>query len=242
MSARVRTSPTRAISLPQAPSTSTISPDCRRTSRRSRFGSFGYRRGVAAGSTAVGDGTLLAAIEATKYNGPWDVPDNVRKLNGVLRYSQGTATDGFTLSAMAYSNGWNSTDQVAQRAIDRNLIGRFGTLDADRRRHLQPIQPLQQLGAFERVRPEQGQRLCGALVDAAVQQLYLFARRSRQWRPVQPARPPHAVRLQRQPQFRWALCRDRDPDPRRAEHARRRYSCRAVPHRATHDALDRSRG
>jgi hypothetical protein len=93
------------------------------------FGSFGYQRALAAGSTAVGDGTLLAAFEANKYNGPWDVPDNVRKLNGVLRYSQGTATDGFTLSAMAYSNGWNSTDQVAQRAIDQDLIDRFGSLD-----------------------------------------------------------------------------------------------------------------
>ncbi|WP_247782246.1 TonB-dependent receptor [Bradyrhizobium sp. 170] len=92
-------------------------------------GSFGYHRGLAAGSTAVGAGTLLAAVEGVKYNGPWDVPDNVRKLNGVLRYSQGTATDGFTLSAMAYSNGWNSTDQVAQRAIDQGLIGRFGSLD-----------------------------------------------------------------------------------------------------------------
>jgi hypothetical protein len=94
------------------------------------FGSFGHLRGVAAGSTQLGNGTLLAAVEGTKYNGPWDVPDNVRKLNGVLRYSQGTASDGFTLSAMGYSNGWNSTDQVAQRAIDQNLIGRFGTLDA----------------------------------------------------------------------------------------------------------------
>jgi outer membrane receptor protein involved in Fe transport len=93
------------------------------------FGSFGYRRALAAGSTAVGAGTLLAAFEGVGYNGPWDVPDNVRKLNGVLRYSQGTATDGFTLSAMAYSNGWNSTDQVAQRAIDQSLIGRFGSLD-----------------------------------------------------------------------------------------------------------------
>ena len=93
------------------------------------FGSFGYRRGLAAGSTAVGEGTLLAAVEAGKYNGPWDVPDNVRKLNGVLRYSQGTATDGFTLSGMAYSNGWNSTDQVAQRAIDQGVIGRLGSLD-----------------------------------------------------------------------------------------------------------------
>jgi outer membrane receptor protein involved in Fe transport len=92
-------------------------------------GSFGYRRGLAAGSTAVGDGTLLAAVEANTYNGPWDVPDNVRKLNGVLRYSQGTATDGFTLSGMAYSNGWNSTDQVAQRAIDQGVIGRLGSLD-----------------------------------------------------------------------------------------------------------------
>ncbi|TKW79737.1 MAG: TonB-dependent receptor [Bradyrhizobium icense] len=93
------------------------------------FGSFGYRRAVAAGSTAVGEGTLLTAIEGTKYNGPWDVPDNIRKLNGVLRYSQGTATDGFSLTGMAYSNAWNSTDQVAQRAIDQGIISRFGTLD-----------------------------------------------------------------------------------------------------------------
>jgi TonB dependent receptor/TonB-dependent Receptor Plug Domain len=92
-------------------------------------GTFGYHRGLAAGSTSVGAGTLLAAVEAVKYNGPWDVHDDVRKLNGVLRYSQGTATDGFTLSAMAYSNAWNSTDQVAQRAIDQSVIGRFGSLD-----------------------------------------------------------------------------------------------------------------
>jgi hypothetical protein len=93
------------------------------------FGSFGYQRALAAGSTNVGDGALLAAFEASKYNGPWEVPDNVRKLNGVLRYSQGTATDGFTLSAMAYSNGWNSTDQVPQRAIDQGFINRTGSLD-----------------------------------------------------------------------------------------------------------------
>ena len=100
-----------------------------RNLRRSPFGSFGYRRGLATGSTAVGAGTLLAASEGVKYDGPWDVPDDVRKINGVMRYSQGTATDGLTLTAMAYSNGWNSTDQVAQRAIDQGIIGRFGTLD-----------------------------------------------------------------------------------------------------------------
>ncbi|WLA87324.1 TonB-dependent receptor [Bradyrhizobium elkanii] len=92
-------------------------------------GSFGYQRAMAASSAKAGDGTLLAAFEANKYNGPWDVPDDIRKLNGVLRYSQGTTTDGFSLTAMAYSNGWNSTDQVAQRAIDQGLIDRYGSLD-----------------------------------------------------------------------------------------------------------------
>ncbi len=92
-------------------------------------GSFGYLRGVTAASYKVGAGNLLAAFEGTKYNGPWDVADDVRKLNGVLRYSEGTVTDGFSLTAMAYSNSWNSTDQVAQRAIDQGLISRWGTLD-----------------------------------------------------------------------------------------------------------------
>jgi len=92
-------------------------------------GSFGYRRLLGAGSTRVGDGTLLAAFEGSTYNGPWEVPDNVRKLNGVLRYSQGTLTDGFSLTGMAYANRWTSTDQVAQRAIDQGLIGTYGTLD-----------------------------------------------------------------------------------------------------------------
>jgi len=100
-----------------------------RTIAEVTYGSFGYGRALGAGSTAVGAGTLLTAVEAVKYNGPWDVPDDVRKINGVMRYSQGTATDGWTLTGMAYSNAWNSTDQVAQRAIDQGVIGRFGTLD-----------------------------------------------------------------------------------------------------------------
>jgi hypothetical protein len=93
------------------------------------LGSFGYRRGLVAKSVPAGAGTFLAAVEATTYNGPWDVPDNLRKFNGVTRYSAGTADNGFSLLGMAYSNRWTSTDQVAQRAIDDGIIGRYGTLD-----------------------------------------------------------------------------------------------------------------
>ncbi|QDM15554.1 TonB-dependent receptor [Tardiphaga sp. vice352] len=92
-------------------------------------GSFGYRRGFGVTSTKLGEGTLLVAGEAQTHNGPWDNPDELRKLNGVMRYSQGTATDGFSLTAMAYANQWNSTDQVPSRAIASGQIGRFGALD-----------------------------------------------------------------------------------------------------------------
>jgi outer membrane receptor protein involved in Fe transport len=92
-------------------------------------GSFGYRRGFGVTSTKIGEGTLLVAGEAGSYNGPWDNPDNLRKLNGVMRYSQGTTTDGFTLTGMAYANKWNSTDQVPARAISSGEIGLYGALD-----------------------------------------------------------------------------------------------------------------
>ena len=55
------------------------------------------------------------------YNGPWDNPDEVRKLNSLVRYTQGTATDGFSLTGMAYANRWNSTDQVPTRAFESGL-------------------------------------------------------------------------------------------------------------------------
>ncbi|TPQ35631.1 TonB-dependent receptor [Bradyrhizobium guangdongense] len=92
-------------------------------------GSFGYRRFLGMDSVKLGEGTLLVAGEAGTYNGPWDNPDNVRKLNGLVRYSQGTATDGVSVTTMAYANTWNSTDQVPQRAIDSGLLGRFGSED-----------------------------------------------------------------------------------------------------------------
>jgi len=92
-------------------------------------GSFGYRRGFGVTSTKIGEGTLLVAGEAAAYNGPWDNPDNLRKLNGVARYSQGTAEDGFSLTGMAYANKWNSTDQIPARAVASGEIGLYGAFD-----------------------------------------------------------------------------------------------------------------
>lgn len=100
-----------------------------RTMALTTIDSFGYRRGLAITSTKAGDGNLLIAGEVNGYNGPWDNPDKLSKLNAVVRYSEGTRDNGFTLTGMAYSKKWNSTDQVPLRAITSGQIGLYGALD-----------------------------------------------------------------------------------------------------------------
>jgi outer membrane receptor protein involved in Fe transport len=107
------------------------------------LGMYGYGRALAIKSYPISAGTpwtgnstvtnplagnLLLAAEATKYDGPWDVPDRMKKLNGVVRYSSGTADEGVSVTGMAYKNSWISTDQIARRAVDDGLISRWGTL------------------------------------------------------------------------------------------------------------------
>ncbi len=92
-------------------------------------GGEGYARVVAAGSSRLGSGHLLAAIEVSHNDGPWDHPDDYQKLNGVVRYSQGNVVNGWALTAMGYHGRWNSTDQVPQRAIADGALDRFGTVD-----------------------------------------------------------------------------------------------------------------
>jgi hypothetical protein len=53
----------------------------------------------------------------------------VRKAAAELRYSQGTHDDGFCVTAMAYHNTWNATDQIPLRAVESGQVGRYGNLD-----------------------------------------------------------------------------------------------------------------
>ena len=92
-------------------------------------GSYGYYRALAAGSTSLGDGNLLVALDGTASNGPWDLDERLRKLNGLVKFSAGTADHGWSLSFTGYHARWNATDQVPQRAIDSGLISRWGNID-----------------------------------------------------------------------------------------------------------------
>jgi len=93
-------------------------------------GEFGHHRAVAAQSASVGlDGTLMVAGEAALFDGPWENPDDLHRLNGVVRYSKGSYANGFALTAMAYSGRWNSTDQIPLYAVESGDLGRFGAID-----------------------------------------------------------------------------------------------------------------
>ena len=61
------------------------------------YGSNNYRRVLAAGSHTVQDQTWLGAFELVGNDGTWEVPEHLNKANAVLRYSQGSPTEGFTI-------------------------------------------------------------------------------------------------------------------------------------------------
>jgi outer membrane receptor protein involved in Fe transport len=93
------------------------------------IGTEKYGRALLAGSPEFGPGRVIYGIELYHDNGPWEHPDNYRKLNGVLRYTQRTGDSQCAITAMGYSGKWNSTDQIAQRAVDEGLVDRLGTID-----------------------------------------------------------------------------------------------------------------
>jgi outer membrane receptor protein involved in Fe transport len=90
-------------------------------------GQFGYLRGLAGGSTEMGGGDVLGIVEGTLSNGPWDLDEDLQKFNSLLKWS----TPRVRIGLSAYTARWNATDQVPERAIADETIGRFGNIDPD---------------------------------------------------------------------------------------------------------------
>ena len=92
-------------------------------------GGQGWGRALGAVSPRVAGGDLLMALELGRNDGPWELKDNMRKANGVIRYSRGDRQNAFSLTAMGYDGHWNATDQIPRRAVEQGLITRFGNID-----------------------------------------------------------------------------------------------------------------
>ncbi len=92
-------------------------------------GGQGWGRVFGAVSPEVGAGNLLLALETSTNDGPWELPDDMRKVNAVVRYSQGDLTNGFSITGMGYNADWNATDQIPLRAVESGSLSRFGAID-----------------------------------------------------------------------------------------------------------------
>ncbi len=92
-------------------------------------GGQGWGRVFGAASPEVAGGHLLVGLDLSHNDGPWERPDDLRKVNGIVRYSRGDARNGLSITGMGYSANWNATDQVPLRAIESGLISRFGSID-----------------------------------------------------------------------------------------------------------------
>jgi len=93
-------------------------------------GTLDFQRILVAGSSALGNGQVLAALEGQHYDGPFVTPDDARKANAVLRYSEGDDHNGYSITGMYYHQLWTNTTDIPIRAIDEGIVpNRFGTLD-----------------------------------------------------------------------------------------------------------------
>jgi len=131
-------------------------------------GTFGFEHFFTAGSTAAGSGHVLGALELQHYDGPWINPDDQRKINAVLRYSEGNGHDGYSVTGMFYHDLWNSsTDHrwpPQPVRLSRSVRRRSGTarqslaaipphdrrrpIECERLRHQQSADPVEQLHSF----------------------------------------------------------------------------------------------
>lgn len=94
------------------------------------IGSYGYYRSLAAASTDLAGGKLLLGLEAMHQDGPFVVPQDFNKFNGMLRWSRQLGDGTFDIEAMGYSGEWNATNHIPQRAVTEGLISIWGTEDS----------------------------------------------------------------------------------------------------------------
>lgn len=92
-------------------------------------GENGYSRAVAGGSMSAFGGSLLAGVEADRTDGPWLLPEDLRKSNMLLKWSRHSDESYLDITASSYSSEWRASDQVPLRAVEQGIIDRFGFID-----------------------------------------------------------------------------------------------------------------
>jgi outer membrane receptor protein involved in Fe transport len=93
------------------------------------WGTENYFRAVAANSWDLEAGTVLLAGEMRRSDGPWENAEDVRLFNGFAKFTTELWGRSAELIGTVYTNDWNATDQIPERAVLSGDLGRFGFVD-----------------------------------------------------------------------------------------------------------------
>lgn len=96
-------------------------------------GDFNHRRLAAGASWEGAEGTFLIAGQAKTYDGPWQLPEDLKHFSAYAKAARDTSLGNVSLSLSVYDATWKPTEQIADRAIGTLVPDAYGALDFDLR-------------------------------------------------------------------------------------------------------------
>jgi hypothetical protein len=90
-----------------------------------------YIQGFAAASLDFPHGVLTGALDATRYDGPWDIEEDLVQDKAFLRYAFDAGPASANIDFHGYRGSWDSTDQIPRRAVQSGVISSLGYIDPD---------------------------------------------------------------------------------------------------------------
>ena len=93
------------------------------------LGEDSFARGLLAGSAALAGGDLLWGLDYGQADGPWQLEEDLRRVNALVKFSRGERGNGYSITASLYDGDWRSTDQIPERAVKSGMLDRFGFVD-----------------------------------------------------------------------------------------------------------------
>jgi outer membrane receptor protein involved in Fe transport len=114
-----------------------LTDELERNTLTATVGPDNYQRLLQTGQLQLQQGRLLGAVELQRTDGPWDLKQNLKRDNMVLRYASeenstsnilGLQNSSYSVTLMAYEAQWRATDQIPQRLVDSGQLDRFGSV------------------------------------------------------------------------------------------------------------------
>jgi len=93
-------------------------------------GQYGWKRLAGGGSMSAGNGQLTFLGQIKGYDGPWQLPEDLKHQSGWAKYSLPTGIGNLELSVSGYHATWHPSEQIPERAIGTSVCANeFCALD-----------------------------------------------------------------------------------------------------------------